>query len=82
MAKPSVPAKPEGKISPPPVFRPDPVTRDDFFRLMRVGNCWQVEMVRVSGEKVVFRRPVYAEDIRPNTEKKLSLYASMAEARR
>lgn len=82
MAKQSPVAKPAEKLSEFEPFWPEPVTANDFFRLMRVGNCWQVEMVRVSGDRVVFRRPVYAEDIGPNTEKKLQKLAMKAEVRR
>ena len=76
--------KPELKQPPkePEMFIPDKVTRDDFFRLKRVGNCWQVEMLRVSGDKVVFRRDVYAEDLLSNAEAKARNYIIEAERAR
>lgn len=64
------------------LFVPDEVTRDDFFRLRRVGNCWQVEMVRVKGDRVEFRRGVYAEDILPNSRRRLERYTIEAERER
>lgn len=66
------------------VYTPSEVTRDDFFRLKRVGNCWQVEMTRLSPDRksVVFIRDVYAEDVLPNVEAKLRSYVIEAEMRR
>lgn len=74
------PSKPQPNSSKP--FVPDDITRDDFFRLVRVGNCWQVEMVRVSRDRLVFRRKVYAEDVLSSSEAKLRRYAVAAEQTR
>lgn len=79
MAKPAVSAK---SSEPERPFLPESVSPDDFFRLKRVGNCWQVEMVRLDGEKVRFRRGVYVEDVLGNTQRKLLDYAESAERRR
>jgi hypothetical protein len=84
MAKPVAVAKVETELkeAASAVFIPDNIGKDDFFRLKRVGNCWQVEMVRLSGDKVAFRRDVYAEDVLPNAEARCRTYCIEAERRR
>jgi hypothetical protein len=64
------------------MFVPDVITNNDFFRLKRVGNCWQVEMVRTLGDKVMWRRDVYAEDILPNVWSRLERHVIDAELER
>lgn len=81
MAKPQ-PKEQSKPIAPPVAFWPNDVGPGDFFRAKRKGNGWVLEMVRLEGDKVVFRRDVHDWDLIDATEHRLCDLAFRAERNR
>ena len=77
--------KPKQLLAPKPsgeTYLPTDVGPGDFFRMRREAQGWIVEMVRTDGDKVLFKRDVWAWDIRGNVENRLMTLAQEAEKRR